>query len=67
MVRTYQRKTTWRPREERQLTVRAEHRDSPDLGKLTELLIRLTLQETGQRRIEQSASPTAMTSDGRSE
>lgn len=64
MVRIYQRKTTWRPREERQLSVRAEHHDNPDLGKLTELLIRLTLQETGQRRIEHSASPTAMTSDG---
>ncbi|CEI47091.1 Putative uncharacterized protein [Propionibacterium freudenreichii] len=67
MVRNYHRKTSWRPRDERQLSVRAEHRDSPDLGKLTELLIRLTLQETGQRRIEQSSSPRAMTSGGGSE
>lgn len=67
MVRNYHRKTSWRPRDERQLSVRAEHRDSPDLGKLTELLIRLTLQETGQRRIERSSSPRAMTSGGGSE
>jgi hypothetical protein len=67
MVRNYRRKTTWRPREERQLSVRAEHRGTPDLEKLTELLIRLTLQETGQRRIERSASPRAMASRGGAE
>jgi hypothetical protein len=67
MARNYRRKTTWRPRDERQLSVRAEHRGTPDLGKLTELLIRLTLQETGQRRIKQSASPRAMASRGGSE
>jgi hypothetical protein len=67
MVRNYRRKTTWRPREERQLSVRAEHRGTPDLENLTELLIRLTLQETGQRRIERSASPRAMASRGGAE
>ncbi len=56
MVRTYQRKTSQRPREERHLSVRAEHRESPDLDKLTELLIRFTLQDTGQRRVQRSST-----------
>ncbi len=64
MVRTYRQKTSRRAREERQLSVRAELRDGPDLEKLTELLIRFTLQETGQRRIEQSSAPRTMTSVG---
>ncbi|GAA6123330.1 hypothetical protein BPY_14380 [Bifidobacterium psychraerophilum] len=33
MAQNYWRKTTWRPRDERQLSVRTEHRGTPDLGK----------------------------------
>ncbi|WP_223175237.1 hypothetical protein [Schaalia sp. JY-X159] len=61
MVRTYRRKTNQRPREERHLSVRAEHRESPDVDKLTELLIRFTLQETGQRRVQRSSSRGSVT------
>lgn len=67
MAQNYWRKTTWRPRDERQLSVRTEHRGTPTSEKLTELLICLTLQETGQRRTEKSASPRAMAARGRSE
>ena len=44
----YAKKTNRRPYEERSLSVRAVHRDRADLHKLAEVLIRLTLQETGE-------------------
>ena len=50
MPRKYVRKTNRRSREERNLSVRAVHRDAPDLDKLTELLIRFTLQDAGEQR-----------------
>lgn len=46
----YVKKTPRRRYDERQFTVRAVHRDPPDLHKLCEALIRLTLQEVGQSR-----------------
>jgi len=51
-VSRYVRKTNRRRYEERQFSVRAVHRDPPDLHRLCEVLIRLTLQETGQSRAE---------------
>lgn len=56
MARPYVRKTTRRSREERHLSVRAVHLDPPDIEKLTQLLIRLTLQETGQARARREAN-----------
>lgn len=47
---TYVKKTARRRYDERQFSVRAVHRDPPDLHKLCEALIRLTLQEVGQSR-----------------
>ena len=41
MPRKYVRKTNRRSREERNLSVRAEHRDTPDLDKLTDILKRM--------------------------
>jgi len=51
-VSRYVRKTTRRRYDERHFSVRAVHRDPPDLHKLCEVLIRLTLQETGRSRME---------------
>jgi hypothetical protein len=53
---TYVKKTTQRRYEDRSFSVRAIHRDQPDLHKLAEVLIRLTLQETGQSRAERRAT-----------
>ncbi len=47
----YVKKTTRRRREDRNLTVRAEHRDPPDADKLCQLLIRFTLQDFGESRV----------------
>ena len=44
----YVKKTTRRRREDRNLSVRAEHRDLPDVDKLCQLLIRFTLQDMGE-------------------
>lgn len=52
----YVKKTDRRRYEERSFSVRAVHRDRPDLHKLAEVLIRLTLQETGRSRAEQRAT-----------
>ena len=60
MPRKYVRKTNRRSREERNLSVRAVHRDTPDLDKLTELLIRFTLQDAGERRAAQAREHRAM-------
>ncbi|MEZ4588680.1 MAG: hypothetical protein R2909_20070 [Gemmatimonadales bacterium] len=53
---TYVKKTNRRRYEDREFSVRAVHRDRPDLHKLAEALIRLTLQETGQARAERRAA-----------
>lgn len=62
----YVKKTTRRRREDRNLTVRAEHRDPPDTDKLCELLIRFTLQDMGESRAQQRRSEIAGTSEVRS-
>lgn len=46
----YVKKTDRRRYEDRSFSVRAVHRDPADLHKLAEVLIRLTLQETGRSR-----------------
>lgn len=51
----YVKKIARRRYDERQFTVRAVHRDPPDLHKLCEALIRLTLQEVGQSRAHHRA------------
>ncbi|RIX34604.1 hypothetical protein D3M95_06895 [Corynebacterium falsenii] len=45
MGRRYARKTGQRPQEERDLSIRAEFNDPPDLDKLCELLIRMSLRQ----------------------
>lgn len=63
----YVMKTPRRRYDERQFTVRAVHRDPPDLHKLCEVLIRLTLQEVGQSRAQRRAkeAPETYRSPGR--
>lgn len=61
MARTYVKKTSQRRREDRKLSARAEYRDTPDLDKLTELLIRFALQETGERRATRASEPRSLT------
>lgn len=51
----YVKKTNRRRYDERQFSIRAVHRDPPDLHKLSEALIRLTLQEIGQSRAQMRA------------
>lgn len=46
----YEKQTDRRSREERRLSIRAVHREQPDLNLLTELMIRFTLQDLGERR-----------------
>ena len=60
MPRKYVRKTNRRSREERNLSVRAVHRDAPDLDKQTELLIRFTLQDSGEQRATRARERRAM-------
>ena len=57
MGRRYAKKTGQRPQEERDLSIRAEFNDPPDLDKLTELLIRLALQQSGQHRAVKPTRP----------
>lgn len=52
----YVKKTDRRRYEDRSFSVRAVHRDQADLHKLAEVLIRLTLQETGRSRADRSAA-----------
>lgn len=54
----YVKKTARRRYDERQFSVRAVHRDPPDLHQLCEALIRLTLQEAGQSRAQRRADET---------
>ncbi len=60
MPRKYVRKTNRRSREERNLSVRAVHRETPDLDKLTELLIRFALQDSGERQATREREHRAM-------
>ncbi|EWT04012.1 hypothetical protein N864_16365 [Intrasporangium chromatireducens Q5-1] len=53
---TYVKRTNRRRYEDRKFSVRPVHRDAPDLHKLCEVLIRLTLQESGQSRIDRRAA-----------
>ena len=66
MPRKYVRKTNRRSREERNLSVRAVHRDSPDVQKLTELLIRFALQDAGERRAAQAEGVPTIANGGAS-
>lgn len=52
MPRKYQRRTGQRRQDERTLAVRAVHRPAPDAQKLTDLLLRLSLQQSGKQRVE---------------
>lgn len=53
---SYVKKTDRRRYDERSFCVRAMHRDPPDLNKLAEVLIRLTLQETGRSLAKRRAA-----------
>ncbi len=57
----YVKKTRQRRYDERQFSVRAVHRDPPDLHKLCEALIRLTLREVGQSRAQRPTKETPET------
>ena len=50
------KKTDRHPYKQRSFTVRAFHRERTDLHKLAEVLIRLTLQETGESRADDEAT-----------
>lgn len=50
----YEKQTDSRSREERRLSIRAVHREQPDLNLLTELMIRFALQDLGERRAAES-------------
>lgn len=63
MARTYVKKTNQRRREDRTLSARAHHRDTPDLDKLAELLIRFALQDTGERHAAAAAGQRLTTAD----
>ncbi len=52
----YAKKTDRRPYEERSFSNRAVHRERADLLMLAEVLIRLTLQETGESRAARQAA-----------
>ncbi len=45
MSRRYAKKTGQRPQDERDLSIRADFNDPPDLDKLCELLIRMSLRQ----------------------
>ena len=57
MARRYIRKTGQRQQSERELTIRAEFHEPPDLDKLCELLIRLALQQSGSCRSAGATRP----------
>ena len=58
---SYVKKTDRRRYEDRSFSARAVHRDQADLHKLAEVLIRLTLQETGHSRAERRSTETPET------
>ena len=51
----YVKQTSRRRYDERHLSIRAVHREPPDLHKLSGMLIRLTLQEIGESRASRRA------------
>lgn len=53
---TYVKKTSRRRYADRTFSVRPVHRDAPDLHKLCEVLIRMTLEETGRSRAQSRAA-----------
>ncbi|WP_416447063.1 hypothetical protein AB3K78_07070 [Leucobacter sp. HNU] len=55
MSRNYQRKSGHRKYEERSFSVRAVHRDPVDLHLLAQVLIRRTLQHSGESRAARRA------------
>ena len=57
MARRYVRRTGQRQQSERELTIRADFHDPPDLDKLSELLIRMALQQSGSCRSEDANRP----------
>ena len=57
MARRYTRKTGQRQQSERELTIRADFHDPPDLDKLSELLIRMALQQSGSCRSGDTTRP----------
>lgn len=57
MTRRYARKTGQRQQSERELTIRADLRDPPDLDKLSELLIRMALQQASSCRSGDATRP----------
>tara|TARA_R100000365_G_C2748616_1_gene80797 strand:+ start:16551 stop:16757 length:207 start_codon:yes stop_codon:yes gene_type:complete len=57
VARRYERKTGQRQQNERELTIRAEFHEPPDLDRLCELLIRLALQQSGSCRSEGVTRP----------
>lgn len=57
----YVKKTNRRRYEEREFSIRAIHRDEPDLHKLAQVLIRLTLTEVGRSRAERRANEVPTT------
>ena len=57
MARRYTRKTGQRQQSERELTIRADFHEPPDLDKLSELLIRMALQQSGSFRSGDATRP----------
>ena len=57
MARRYARKTGQRQQSERELTIRADFHEPPDLDKLSELLIRMALQQSGSCRSGDTTRP----------
>ena len=57
MARRYVRKTGQRQQGERELTIRADFHEPPDLDKLSELLIRMALQQSGSCRSGDAPGP----------
>ncbi|MGE3192891.1 MAG: hypothetical protein AB7K08_05435 [Microbacteriaceae bacterium] len=57
MARRYTRKTGQRQQSERELTIRADFHEPPDLDKLSELLIRIALQRSGSCHSGGSTTP----------
>ena len=57
MARRYARKTEQRQQSERELTIRADFHVPPDLDKLSELLIRMALQQSGSFRSGDATRP----------
>ncbi len=66
MPSPYERKTDRRSREERRYSVRAEHREQPNIDLLAELLIRFALQDAGKNRAAVADSRNAALARNRS-